>query len=175
MPERETAEERSVRRARQGVRALLAVVGCGVVLACALAGLGGLVVALSVVAVGALLAGLLAVPAAPSRRVRRRRPVRQENAPYRSYRRIAEALSWATVSPRHYDVVTRPVLQRLLVTRLAERHGLDPVRSPAAAEAVVGSDLWHWLDPGRPADAASHPPGLDSRTLARIVDRLESL
>ncbi|HSR25414.1 MAG TPA: hypothetical protein VLW53_17800, partial [Candidatus Eisenbacteria bacterium] len=161
----ETPEERAARRARQGVQVLLAVTVIGVVLSYALAGLGGLLVALSVVAVAALLATLLAVPAAPPLRGRPRRTVAHENAPFRSYRRVAERLSWATVSPRHYDVVTRPLLQRLLAARLAERHGIDLHRSPAAARELVGAELWPWLDPGRPADESSHPPGLEAATL----------
>lgn len=171
----ETPEERAARRARQGVQFLLSVTAIGVVLAYALAGLGGLLVALSVVAVVGLLATLLAVPAAPPLRRRPRRPVPHENAAFRSYRRVADLLSWATVSPRHYDVVTRPLLQRLLAARLAERHGIDPHRSPDAARDLVGAELWPWLDPSRPADESSHAPGLDARTLHRLVDRLESL
>jgi len=108
-------------------------------------------------------------------RGRSRRPVPVVNAPYRAYRQVAERLSWARVSPRHYDVVTRPLLQGLMTSRLAERHGVDVHRSPDAARALLGEDVWHWLDPARPASGSSRPPGLDERGLATLVDRLESL
>jgi hypothetical protein len=97
------------------------------------------------------------------------------NAPYRTYRRVAEQLSWARVSPRHYDVVTRPLLQGLMASRLAERHGIDVHQNPDAARALLGEDVWHWLDPARPASGASRPPGLDARGLGTVVDRLEAL
>jgi hypothetical protein len=79
------------------------------------------------------------------------------------------------VSPRHYDVVTRPLLQDLMASRLAERHGVDVHRSPDAARALLGADVWEWLDPARPASSISRPPGLDPRVLVTLVDRLEAL
>ena len=84
-----------------------------------------------------------------------------ENAPFRSYRQVAEALSWASVSPRHYDLVTRPLLVRLLASRLADRHGSTwpPTRRPPAA--LVGDDIWHWLDPDR--EVARHGPAARGR------------
>jgi hypothetical protein len=162
-------------RNRRAAVGLVTVTALGVVLAYALAGVAGLLVALTAVAVGGVVAALLAVPGAPSPRRGERRPARVDNAPFRSYRRVAEQLSWAGVSPRHYDVVTRPMLQRLLAARLADRHGIDLHRSPDAARAVVGDDLWPWLDPARPADASSRAPGLDGRTLTLLVERLENL
>ena len=53
-----------------------------------------------------------------------------ENAPFRSYRQVAEALSWAEVSPRHYDLVTRPLLVQLLAARLADHHRVDLAADP---------------------------------------------
>jgi len=115
------------------------------------------------------------VPAAPpvQRRVPRAVPV--GNGPYRSFRRVDDRLSWAHVSHRHYDVVTRPLLQRLMASRLAERHGIDVHRSPEAAQRAVGEDVWPWLDPSRPASSSSQPPGVDAATLARLVERIEAL
>ncbi|MGH8940950.1 MAG: hypothetical protein ACRDV2_16620, partial [Actinomycetes bacterium] len=118
---------------------------------------------------------LLVVPAAPPLPPERGRLADLANVPYRSYRQIAERLSWAGVSPRHYDLSARPLLQRLLASRLAERHGIDLRRSPEAARALVGDDLWHWLDPARRVDTDSEPPGIDQGMLDRIVERLESL
>jgi hypothetical protein len=88
---------------------------------------------------------------------------------------VSERLSWAQVSPRHYDMVTRPLLVRLLASRLSDRHGVDLYRSPEAARALVGDDLWWWLDPDRHAEGSSQPPGVDVGTLTRLVDRLETL
>jgi hypothetical protein len=170
-----TPRSRRATRTRQAIQVLGSIVILGVVLSYALAGPAGLLVSLSAVAVAATAAALLGVPEAPARRRRPRKPVPVENAPFRTYRHVAEQLSWAGVSPRHYDVVTRPVLQRLLAVRLADRHGIDLDRSPTAARALVGADLWPWLDPQRSAVGSSRPPGLDQRTLRRLVDRLEEL
>jgi hypothetical protein len=62
-----------------------------------------------------------------------------------------------------------------MASRLAERHGIDVHLSPDAARAVLGEDVWHWLDPARPASGTSRPPGLDPRDLVTLVDRLEAL
>jgi hypothetical protein len=154
----------------------LAVVVAGVlVVAYTVAGVGGLLVALTAIAVVGVLTVALRVPRAPALRGRGRPPVPVVNAPYRTYRRVAEQLSWARVSPRHYDVVTRPLLQDLMASRLAERHGVDVHRSPDAARALLGEDVWPWLDPARPASGVSRPPGLEPGVLVTLVDRLEAL
>jgi hypothetical protein len=154
---------------------LATVVAAVLVVTYSLAGVGGLLLALSAIAVVGVLTVAFRVPRAPVLRGRGRPPVPVVNAPYRTYRQVAERLSWARVSPRHYDVVTRPLLQGLMASRLAERHGVDVHRSPDAARALVGEDVWHWLDPARPASGTSRPPGLDARGLLTLVDRLEAL
>lgn len=140
-----------------------------------LAGRGGLLVWLSAVAATACGLALLGVPAAVPPRRRARPPVPVENAPFRSYRQTAEALSWARASPRHFDVATRPVLMKLMVSRLTDRRGIDVHRSPDAARALLGDEVWVWLDPRCPPSSVSDPPGPDAAALTRIVERLESL
>ncbi|MDQ1642603.1 MAG: hypothetical protein QOJ90_1954 [Actinomycetota bacterium] len=162
-------------RNRRAGQVLLSVAGLVLVIAYSFAGPGGLLLALSTVTIASITAVVLGVPAAPSRRIRPRRPVPVDNAPFRTYRHVAEQLSWAGVSPRHYDVVTRPMLQRVMASRLADRHGIDAHANPQAARDLVGSDLWPWLDPRRDADGSSRPPGLDPRTLSALVERLEAL
>ena len=138
-------------------------------------GAAGLLVSVSVVAVAAAAVALSRVPAAPEPRRRPRPGPPVDNAPFRSYRQVAEALSWADVSPRHYDLVTRPLLVRVLTTRLADRHRIDLATDPEAARRLVGDDVWHWLDPDREVSRQGQPPGVDQATLTRIVDRLENL
>ncbi|MGZ4632416.1 MAG: hypothetical protein ACXV2G_07090 [Actinomycetes bacterium] len=154
--------------------ALAIIAFLGVLLSYGTAGMGGLLISLSVVAVGVLLGAVLGVPASPARR-RARRRLPSFDEPYPTYQQVSEQLSWAQVSPRHYDLVTRPLLVRLMASRLEDRHGVDPYRTPEAARAVVGEDVWFWLDPDRPAQASSQPPGVDVRTLTRLVERLENL
>lgn len=160
-----------------GTRArLLVTLGALVVVAgTAAAGAAGLLVTVSVLAGVAVLVLALRLPgAAPSRHRPRPGPA-VDNEPYRAYRQVAEQLSWADVSPRHYDVVTRPLLTRLAAARLADRHRVDLWSDPAGARAVLGEDVWTWVDPAREASRDSQPPGIGPETLTRIVDRLEHL
>ncbi|WP_173096072.1 hypothetical protein [Actinomadura verrucosospora] len=96
-----------------------------------------------------------------------------EPGDFASYRKIANALSWAGVSARHYDSVTRPLLARLLAAGLAERYG--PGHDPALARAFMGERLWPLVDPGRPGSRDSFAPGPDPAVLHEIADRLEDL
>ena len=133
-----------------------------------------LVISLSAVAVlGLLVAGLGLPGGTPRTRPLRRLPSFDD--PYPTFQRVTEQLSWSQVSPRHYDLVTRPLLVRLMSSRLAEHHGIDLARSPEAARAVVGDDLWWWVDPTRQAESSSQPPGVDVRVLTRLVERIEAL
>ena len=157
------------------LRALAGAAVLALVLTYALAGLGGLVLALSLLTVCGTIAASVGVAAAPAVPTTARPPKPRPNVPFRTYRQVAEQLSWATVSPRHYDVVTRPLLQRLMVSRLAERHRVDAERDVGAARALVGEDVWTWLDPARPAESSSQAPGIDEQTLHVIVARLEAL
>ncbi len=157
--------------ARVGLGAL-AVVLIAAVLA---AGAAGLLVAVSAIAAGTVLVIAFAVPGEPARRARRRPAPPVDNAPFHAFRQIAEQLSWAAVSHRHYDAVTRPLFTRLAAARLADRYRIDLYADPAAARDVVGEDVWPWLDPVRDPSRDSQPPGVDRHTLTRIIERLESL
>ena len=166
---------RAIERARRGGAVLLIVSVVMVIVSYVGAGFTGLVVSLSGLAVLGLLVLTLTVPAAPARHRRRRSPLPSFDEPYPTFQHVSEQLSWAQVSPRHYDMVTRPLLVRLMASRLADHHGIDLHRSPDLARAVVGDDLWWWLDPARPSEGSSQPPGVDVRTLTRLVERLENL
>jgi hypothetical protein len=88
-----------------------------------------------------------------------------------------------------YDAGLRQILEHLLASRLAERHGISLYDDPAAARQVLcpggrDDDLWPWVDPaGQPAEPARpggrrdprHLPGIPQRTLSRLVHRLEQL
>ena len=84
----------------------------------------------------------------------------------------------------------RPELQRLYAVRLAEKHGVSLLKEPEKAAALIGPELWPWIDPSRPApQPATRAPhlALDRRSgvgaeapppdavLLALVDRLERL
>ncbi|MFH9672265.1 hypothetical protein ACH4L5_08275 [Streptomyces sp. NPDC017405] len=71
----------------------------------------------------------------------------------------------------HLDTVLRPRLQRLFAARLAERHGVAMYPEPHRARALVGAELWPWLDP----EAAAPQPTLPEPVLRSLLDRLEAL
>ncbi|HEX2823629.1 MAG TPA: hypothetical protein VHO07_26215, partial [Streptosporangiaceae bacterium] len=90
----------------------------------------------------------------------------------------------ATTHLAFYNGELRPVLEHLLAARLAERHGVNLYQDPAAARAVLcrdsrGAELWAWIDPAtRPTEQPrfhSEQSGIPTRTLARLIDRLEKL
>lgn len=71
----------------------------------------------------------------------------------------------------HFDTVMRPQLQRLFAARLAERHGVAMYRNPQRARALVGAELWPWIDP----EATTPQPTLPEPVLRSLLDRLEAL
>ena len=168
-------EEHSPGRLSAATRAAGAGVLLLVVVAVAAAGAAGLLVSLSVLAVLATLVLVLRMPSAPAPAARRRPGPPVENAPFRAYRQVSEQLSWAAVSSRHYDLVTRPLLTQLAAARLADRHRVDLHADPGAARALLGEDVWPWVDPTRDVSRDSQPPGIGQERLTRIVERLEQL
>ncbi|MFJ2954535.1 hypothetical protein [Streptomyces sp. NPDC087270] len=71
----------------------------------------------------------------------------------------------------HFATTLRPQLQRVFAARLAEKHGIDPERAPQRAAALVGADLWPWIDLNQPPPE----PELPEPVLAALLDRLEAL
>ena len=55
----------------------------------------------------------------------------------------------------HFATTLRPQLQRLFAARLAERHGVALRRDPQRARALVGPELWPWIDPAAAAAGAA--------------------
>ncbi|MFC1416618.1 hypothetical protein [Streptacidiphilus cavernicola] len=105
------------------------------------------------------------------------------------------AIDDARESLAGYELHLRPLLQRLYAVRLAERHGISLHTEPRRAAAVVGADLWPWIDPARARQSreATAPvasgrggsvPRVDPRIapgpppdhiLTALVERLEAL
>ena len=159
-----------------GRQATLAVLlGAALLLGAATAGAAGLLVAASVGAGLVVLVAALALPAAPLPR-RPARPAPPDPAQvFRGFTQVSEALSWAAVSPRHYDLTTRPLLTRIAAARLADRDGVDLYADPARARALVGEDVWAYVRPLPEPSTSARGPGVPPGVLTRIVDRLEQL
>lgn len=95
-----------------------------------------------------------------------------------------------------YELHLRPLLQRLFAARLAEQHGVSLYTEPRKAAAIVGLELWPWIDPARSrtgrdaldagsaARRGSGTPRIDPRlapgpipghVLSALVTRLETI
>jgi hypothetical protein len=91
------------------------------------------------------------------------------------YRRLRSDLSWSRTSVRWYDSTVRPVLVRALRSVLAERHRLDLDTAPREACALLGAELWPLVDPAGTLPDRDDRVGVDTATLAALLDRLETL
>jgi hypothetical protein len=147
----------------------------GVIAASVLAGRSGLLISLSMVAAVPLLvvfAELFRAPQLPT--PARRRPT---DDGWQTFHDIAAELGWAKVSRRHFDRTPRRMLQRIAAAALDDRAGLDfySARDRQQAIALIGPQLWPLLDPQRPPSTDSNAPGVDPRTIDRLLTRLETL
>jgi hypothetical protein len=98
------------------------------------------------------------------------------------------ALSDAARTPEGYALHLYPLLLRLYEVRLAERHGVSLRMQPEQAAAIIGPQLWPWLDPIRPRTPTAiraarqagyqhvpDPRPLPPALLELLVERLETL
>ena len=144
------------------------------------AGLAAVVVVAASIAL-AVLRALLPRLAPDRARPARKKPTARALGAYAQRRLVVEN---AMRSLAAYNGELRPVLERLLAARLAQRHGVHLYEEPAAARALLcrdprDADLWTWIDPAtRPKESPrgrTEQSGIPRRTLARLIDRLESL
>ena len=171
----------------------LVIAGIVIVVAAAagylMAGWAGLSVAVIAGTAAAMLVlrYLLPTPARDAARKARDKPQARLLSGYSRRRFVVHS---AIASRGFYQGELRPVLEHLLAARLAERHGVHLYQDPDAARRLLcrrprDADLWEWIEPvskppegARPetrASKASTEPGIPRRTLARLIDRLESL
>lgn len=84
--------------------------------------------------------------------------------------RLETSLTYAADSAEQFDRTVRPLLCELATDRLRRRHGIDIERSPAAARAIIGEELWQLfeVDQARPRG-----PGPEPARLAALVAAVE--
>jgi hypothetical protein len=147
----------------------------GVIAASVLAGRSGLLISLSMVAAVPLLVVFTELFRAPQPAIQSRR--RPADDGWQTFNDIAAQLGWAKVSRRHFDRTPRRILQRVAAAALDDRAGLDfySARDREQAIDLIGPELWPLLDPERPPSTDSDAPGVDPRTIDRLLTRLETL
>ncbi len=82
-------------------------------------------------------------------------------------------MSTANAQDQHHRLL--PLARQIARHRLATHHGIDLDREPAAAEAVLGRDVYLLVAPDRQEPADRFARGLDPRELAALVDALDRL
>jgi hypothetical protein len=158
-----------------GAEVLLAVVG----------GLPAVATGALVLAVAALLAARYVV-GAEALDSDYRRKVRLVGSREPTLRYWDAAIEDARESLSGYELHLRPLLQRLYEVRLAERHGVSLATQPERAAALIGPELWPWIDPSRPrltVDSLGRPlsrdpslgPAVPDPLITALVERLEQL
>jgi hypothetical protein len=96
-----------------------------------------------------------------------RKPVRLVQQREPSLQGWASTVEAAQSSNAAFERLLRPELERLYAVRLAERHGVSMHAEPDRAAALVGPQVWAWIDPRRPEPSGSAPRRvLDRRALA---------
>jgi hypothetical protein len=119
-----------------------------------------------------------------------RRAVRLVHQREPSLQGWATAVDAARDSTAGYERVLRPQLERLYAVRLADRHGISLYHEPDRAAALVGAEVFAWIDPRRPAytgplpprktldrraQSTNYPPPVPDVVLRALVHRLETL
>jgi hypothetical protein len=77
-----------------------------------------------------------------------------------------------------YERGLRRELTRLTAARLAQRHGVNLYRDPAAAARVIGPDLWPLVDPRMTSGSVrpdARPAEVPIRAVAELIERLERM
>lgn len=82
-------------------------------------------------------------------------------------------LASTTAFDLHYRL--RPVLREIAEQRLADRRGLRLDTGGPKVEQALGHELWEIVRPDRVAPHRRFEPGASPETLARAVERLESI
>ncbi len=119
-----------------------------------------------------------------------RRSVRLVSQREPSLQGWASAVDAARESAAGFERVLRPQLERLYAVRLADRYGVSLYHEPERAEAIVGAEVFAWIDPRRAPYLGSAPrlsldrraqqasdtvPPVPDRVIRALVDRLEAL
>ena len=171
------------RRARPELATAAVLVAAACVAGYAMAGWAGLAAVVTVAAAVALAVLRALLPKLPpeAARTARKKPAARALSGYAQRRYVVET-GMSSLAAYHGEL--RPVLEHLLAARLAQRHGVHLYQDPAAARALLCRDpcdaeLWAWIDPAtRPKESKrgqAEQSGIPRRTLARLIDRLETL
>jgi hypothetical protein len=138
------------------------------------AGPEGLGVATVIAAAVALAAQRLLLPM-PRAEAVRTLAEKQTTQSISGYSRRRFIVQHASETSTFYEAELRPVLEHILAARLAERRDTNLYADPEQARMALGDQLWYWVDPDQADERAKNHKGIPPRTLARLIDRLDTL
>jgi hypothetical protein len=164
----------AIRRSPAGFAVLL-LVGTAIVAEAVLAIAGGAGAA-AVGAAGIVIVALLVaryVGGADAIDPSQRRPVRLVHQREPSLQGWATAVDAAQDTAAGFERVLRPALERLYAVRLADRHGVSLYHEPERAAALIGDEVFAWINPRRPPYTGPEPTRrtLDRRAQSAYVPR----
>ena len=68
-----------------------------------------------------------------------------------------------------------PLLRSVAAARISARYGFELERRPEAARELLGEDVWELLRPDRPDPEDRRGPGVPSKRIVAVIERVESL
>ena len=150
--------------------------------AAAVAGWPGVVIVAAVTTVIAVLLMRGIIPSSAAQTLRQLKD-KQRARPISGYSQRRYIVTTSLASRPMYESDLRPVLEHILAARLAENHAVNLYTEPEKARRTFcrtrGDErLWQWIDPRQILDAdkrARESHGIPSRTLSRLIARLEQL
>jgi hypothetical protein len=89
--------------------------------------------------------------------------------------RMERELELGVASASHAQRRLLPLLRAAAAARLGAGRGVELERSPDAARALLGEEVWELLRPDRPEPADRHAPGPPRDQIVAVIDRVESL
>jgi hypothetical protein len=88
---------------------------------------------------------------------------------------VVDRLSWGRVSPRHFDLSTRPLLCRVAAALLDERCNVELSGEGERARDILGEEAFWVVDPDRPLSGDSRGAGPPEALVDQLLRRLEAL
>jgi len=92
--------------------------------------------------------------------------------PFGRFQALRELVRGTAVAGDQFEVALHPLIVEIADFRLARRHGVDREHQPARARALLGEQLWNFVNEPPSTDAAAQ---VDASALEAVIGELEAL
>jgi len=96
-------------------------------------------------------------------------------APPEELLRMDRELVLGSADADHAQRRLLPLLRSVAAARISARYGFELERRPEAARELLGEDVWELLRPDRPDPEDRRGPGVPSKRIVAVIERVESL